>query len=140
MKIYAAKTHTIEQFIGKGVWVNIIYSPANFTGHYEWFVRPLSVSGKRITCNIVGVDISWEQRTWSEDLVAQVLKDRVILDIDHIELVHPLNVLTTDEVISQLYTGDFTDESDFHIRRGRGIEVHDFDRDELSYIEDEDVE
>lgn len=140
MKIYAAKTHTIEQFIGKGMWVNIIYSPANSMGHYEWFVRPLSISGKRITCNLVGTDISWEQRAWSEDLVAQVLKDRVILDIDHIELVHPLNVLTTDEVISQLYAGDFTDESDFHIRPGRGIEVHDFDRDELSYIEDGDVE
>lgn len=140
MKIYAAKTHTIEQFIGKGMWVNIIYSPANSMGHYEWFVRPLSISGKRITCNLVGTDISWEQRAWSEDLVAQVLKDRVILDTDHIELVHPLNLLTTDEVISQLYTGDFTDESDFHIRRGRGIEVHDFDRDELSYIEDEDAE
>lgn len=140
MKIYAAKTHTIEQFIGKDMWVNIIYSPANFMGHYEWFVRPLSISGKRITCNLVGTDISWEQRAWSEDLVAQVLKDRVILDTDHIELVHPLNVLTTDEVISQLYDGDYIDESDFHIRPGRGIEVHDFDRDELSYIEDEDAE
>ena len=136
MKIYisaATKEIAIDQFIGKDVWVKVQYRPSDSPGWSEWYIRPLSNVDGKLTFNLCGTDIDWRHRTWGASTVAQVLKDLTVARIEFIHIAEPLDVLSTDEIITSLYDGNFTDEDDFQLPLNRGTEINDLVNDTLSY-------
>ena len=141
MKLYitAASRHSatdILQFIGRDLWVKVQYWEGDHH-HYEWYIRPLNVSNNKLTFNLCGTAVDWDQYSWSNSTVASVLKDKAVAALDRIQILQPLEVLTTKEILAKLYTEDFNSEDDFHIRPGRGVETHDLTTGELSYVEEE---
>ena len=118
MKVYinAASRHSdISQYIGKDDWVKVrcVFD----RGFCEWYIRPLRLDEYKLTFNHCGTDIDWTHHSWDESTVAQVLKDKITVNIYRIQVLQPVEVLTTKELISCLYSGECCSEDDFHIRK-----------------------
>ena len=107
MKIYCNRNrdlHNIDFFVGKDYWVKVLYAynSDNINAIYEngevYYFKFLEATASAYV--VVGIAEHRLAYNMSTSLLDEILSDECYIDKNSVELVKPLDFITTEELIS----------------------------------------